>query len=86
MLRMKDPVGQNSFSDSELSRHVRVASADASVVLRFPTVQFYDARHKCRIETAGRQLIPYDYGTELKSGTLSTGMGGRFSPESASGI
>ena len=28
-------------------------------------------------------MIPDDSGTELKSGKLSTGMGGRFSPESA---
>ncbi len=76
----------NSFSDSALSQYVRVASADASVVLRFPIIQLYDACHKCRIETAGRQMIPNDSGTELKSGKLSTGMGGRFGPESAFGI
>ena len=79
-------MGKNSFSDSELFPYVRVVSADTSVVLRFPTVQFYDACHKCSIETAGRQMIPNDYGTELKSGKLSTGIRGRFGLESALGI
>jgi len=76
---------QTRVSDSKSSQYVRVVPTDTSVVLRFPIIQFYDACHKCSIETAGRQMIPNDSGTELKSGILSTGMDGRFGPESAFG-
>ncbi len=72
------------FSNALLSQQFRVITRVISVIKkRYPV---YDTWHKCRIETAGRQMIPNDTGIKLKSGKLSTGIRGRFRPESALGI